>query len=72
MTLETSPQAGCLNGWGPGGCTYTNGHYCERDAGHQGRCRCSCGATTTLRPDRFDALIEDHLIDSMADGYLDA
>lgn len=40
----------CTNGWGPGGCTYTGGHYCVRKAGHPGRCTCDCGATTTKKP----------------------
>jgi hypothetical protein len=48
IVLDWRPY--CLNGWGPGGCIYTGGHYCDRLAGHAGRCRCVCGATTTRRP----------------------
>lgn len=38
----------CLNGWGPRGCTYTGGCYCDRPAGHEGRCRCDCGSTSEV------------------------
>lgn len=40
----------CTNGWGPHGCTYTGGCYCERKPGHKGRCRCRCGSTTAKKP----------------------
>jgi hypothetical protein len=43
-------EKGCSNGWGPGGCSYTGGCYCDRPYGHTGRCRCVCGRTTTKRP----------------------
>lgn len=43
----------CFNGWGPTekwpSCNYTGGHYCEREDGHPGRCRCVCGSTSRLQ-----------------------
>jgi hypothetical protein len=41
IRLDEAP--GCRSGWGPGGCSYTGGCYCEREANHPGRCRCTCG-----------------------------
>ncbi len=53
MTLVVEVERGtwCLMGWGPGGCTYTGGCYCERDEGHGGRHRCGCGRTKLRQPD---------------------
>ena len=61
--LVTIRENVCTNGWaihnyGPPYPLdhYTGGHFCDRDAGHPGRCRCFCGATTRtksvrVRPD---------------------
>jgi len=40
----------CLETWGgsparPCEKLHTGGHQCEREPGHMGRCRCSCGST---------------------------
>jgi hypothetical protein len=41
----------CLNGWGPADFhPWSGGHMCERKENHGGRCRCSCGVTTTKIP----------------------
>lgn len=42
----------CPNGWeatGDQDCA-NGGHFCDRKAGHAGRCRCPCGTTSTTRP----------------------
>lgn len=37
----------CTWGWaGRPGCNYTGGHFCDRLAGHKGKCRCACGKTS--------------------------
>jgi hypothetical protein len=54
MVRDTRPH--CTNGWkgtarSPA-CNYTGGHYCNKLLGHKGKCKCWCGATTSLKPDR--------------------
>lgn len=45
----------CMNGWAGSvfgrrrSCSYTGGHSCDRLVNHQGRCRCACGATSTVK-----------------------
>ncbi len=46
----------CPNGWDATkrkpSCNYTGGHFCRLLRGHAGRCRCTCGATSTTDPRR--------------------
>ena len=53
VSLSTLPA--CPWGWAGTpkrpACNYTGGHYCTRPAGHQGRCLCVCGASTTVTPE---------------------
>jgi hypothetical protein len=52
LVLHPNP---CLNGWAVRTPPpypvdhYTGAHFCDRDGGHPGRCRCVCGARGTLQ-----------------------
>ena len=58
VILKTLPPGTiCTNGWDGGGrhrpaCNYTGGHYCCLPKGHKGKCRCSCGSTSSTDPAR--------------------
>ncbi len=52
LTTDTRPH--CLNGWAGTNrrpsCNYTGGHFCDKLRDHKGRCRCSCGSTSSTKP----------------------
>lgn len=52
--LRIDPRPHCLNGWAgtkrKPACTYSGGHYCDKLRGHKGKCKCSCGATSSTKP----------------------
>jgi hypothetical protein len=52
LTVDKRPH--CYNGWAgtkeSPACNYTGGHFCDLLADHQGDCKCTCGATTNIKP----------------------
>lgn len=47
-SLRVMPDP-CPNGWPGCDDNYTHGHYCEKQRAHEGRCKCPCGATSTIK-----------------------
>lgn len=52
FVIDSREHAPCPMGWkSRDPHDYTGGCYCVREKGHEGRCKCDCGATHTRPPD---------------------